>query len=279
MAITTPFMLMAATTMLELFQLAFMQRAVIAGVLVGLVLAVLGVFVVLRRSAFFGDAVAHFALAGIAVGFLFDINPIATAIGVSLLLALAMGAIQNRAPSQSQDTIIGIFFSGAAALGIFVIGLLRGYRVDLFQFLFGDIVAITWPDVATALGMTALVGGLLTIIWRPLFKMTFNREIAAVAGVRVGLYEYIFLGLLAVVTAMAIKIIGIILVPALLVIPAATAKNISSTFKQMVVYSALVSLISVLGGLVGSFYLNTASGATIVLLSIMLFFLSLGVKR
>jgi len=261
--------------MLEFITLAFMQRALLAGLLTAVTLSLLGVFVVLRRSAFFGDAVAHFAFAGIAVGFLLGLNPVLTAVVVSLLLALGMGVIQRHAPGQSLDTIIGIFFSGAAALGIFIIGLLRGFRVDLFQFLFGDIVAITPTDVVYSLLLLILVGSLLAFTWRPLFKITFNQEIAAVSGVNVGLYEYLFLALLAIATALSIKIVGIILVPALLVIPAATAKNLSQSFRALVLLSAAISLVSVLAGLVGSFYLNTASGATIVLVSIVFFLTSL----
>lgn len=265
--------------MFEILSLQFMQRALIAGILMGATLSLLGVFVVLRRSAFFGDAVAHFAFAGIALGFLLAINPILAAVVVSLFLALGMGYLHNRAPAQSLDTIIGIFFSGAAALGIFIIGLLKGYRVDLFQFLFGDIIAISYQDVITALLISILVGVIFFLTWKPLFKITFNKEIAQVSGVRVHWYEYLFLGLLAVVTAMSIKVVGIILVPALLVIPAATAKNISRNFRQMILYSVFFGVMSVVGGLIGSFYLNTASGATIVLLSVLFFILTFAKRR
>lgn len=257
--------------MFEILEFQFMQRALAAGILIGATLPLLGVFVVLRRSAFFGDAVAHFAFAGIALGFLLAINPIVAAVAVSVILALGMGYLQNRAPAQALDTIIGIFFSGAAALGIFIIGLLEGYRVDLFQFLFGDIIAISRQDVIVAAIITSFVLVILKMHWKKLFRITFNREIAEVSGLKVKLYDYLFLGLLAIVTAVSIKIVGIILVPALLVIPAASAKNISRNFRQMILYSALLGSASVIGGLISSFYLNTASGATIVLLSILFF--------
>ena len=265
--------------MFEILQLQFMQRAIIAGLLMGLTLSLLGVFVVLRRSAFFGDAVAHFAFAGVALGFLFAINPIVAAIFVSAFLALGMGYLKNHAPLQSLDTIIGIFFSGAAALGIFVIGLLKGYRADLFQFLFGDIIAISSQDVLTALIISILIIVVFVFAWKPLFKMTFNREVAQISGVKVHMYEYLFLALLAIVTAMSIKVVGIILVPALLVIPAAAAKNISRSLHQMIAYSLIVGVLSVTGGLIGSFYFNTASGATIVLASIVCFVFTFLINR
>lgn len=261
--------------MLEILELQFMQRALVAGVLMGATLSILGVFVVLRRSAFFGDAVAHFAFAGIALGFLFSVNPIVAAVAVSFILALGMGYLQNRAPAQALDTIIGIFFSGAAALGIFIIGLLKGYRVDLFQFLFGDIIAISRQDVVSATIIMIVVLGILWMNWKQLFRITFNRELALVSGVNVRIYDYLFLGLLAIVTAVSIKIVGIILVPALLVIPAASAKNISRTFREMLFYSLAFGVLSVLAGIFGSFYLNTASGATVVLTSIVIFALTL----
>ena len=256
---------------IEILQFAFMQRALVAGILTGSALSLLGVFVVLRKSAFFGDAVAHFAFAGVALGFLLAVDPIAAAVAVSVALALAIGYIQQRAPAQALDTLIGIFFSGAAAFGIFVIGLLRGYRADLFQFLFGDIIAIAPADVWFAAGVSAITGLIFLLLWRSLFKITFNRETARVSGVPVALYDYLFLGLLAAVTAVSIKIIGIILVPALLVVPAAAAKNISTSFRQMVIYAIVFGIISIITGLVGSFYLNTAAGATVVLVSILIF--------
>ncbi|MCI0565911.1 metal ABC transporter permease, partial [bacterium] len=261
--------------MIEILQLEFMQRALLAGMCMGLTLSLLGVFVVMKKSAFFGDAVSHFAFAGIALGFLFSVDPILAAVTVSLVLALGMGYVQNHAPAQSLDTIIGIFFSGAAALGIFIIGLLEGYRADLFQYLFGDIIAVSPADVVIAAVVAVFVAVLLMFLWKSFFRASFNRDIAHVGGVSVMLLDYVFLGLLAAVTAMSIKVVGIILVPALLVIPAAAAKNISQSFRQMIFYSAFFGVASVVGGLIGSFYLDTASGATIVLLSILFFVLTL----
>lgn len=265
--------------MIEVLQLAFMQRALMAGLLMGIPLSLLGVFVVLRRSAFFGDAVAHFSFAGIAIGFLLNVNPIAAAVATSLVLSLGMVKIQHRAPQLALDTIIGVFFSGAAALGIFVIGLLDEYRVDLFQFLFGDIVAVSMTDVVYSIVIFFLIVATLLFTWKPFFKITFNEEMAAVTGTKTKLYDYIFLSMVAVATAMAIRIVGIILVPALLVIPAATAKNISGSFKMMVLLSVVFSIVSVVTGLFGSFYLNTASGATIVLTSVVLFLISLFLRK
>src|SRR3989344_7564698 len=210
--------------MFDFLQYPFIQRALLAGLLVGLTLALLGVFVVLRKMSFFGDAIAHFSFTGIALGFLFNINPIVSAVIFSILLALGIGLVQNRT-AISADTTIGVFFSGAAAFGIFIIGLLHGYRSDLFQYLFGDILAITTLDIWLAAALLILTLFIFLLCWKDLFKITFNKEVARTNGVRVVFLEYLFLALLAAATAISIKIIGIILVTALLIIPAATAKN------------------------------------------------------
>ena len=259
--------------MFDFLQYPFIQRALLAGLLVGLTLALLGVFVVLRKMSFFGDAIAHFSFTGIALGFLFNINPIVSAVIFSILLALGIGLVQNRT-AISADTTIGVFFSGAAAFGIFNIGLLHGYRSDLFQYLFGDILAITTLDIWLAAALLILTLFIFLLCWKDLFKITFNKELARTNGVRVVFLEYLFLALLAAATAISIKIIGIILVTALLIIPAATAKNIAKNFKEMVGFTAIFGLLSVSIGLLASYFLNTASGPSIVLVGLLFFITS-----
>lgn len=259
--------------MLEFLNFPFIQRALLAGLLVSVALALLGIFVVLRKMSFFGDAIAHFSFTGIALGFLFNFNPIITAVIFSVLLALSIGLVQNRT-TIAADTTIGVFFSGAAALGIFIIGLLKGYRSDLFQYLFGDILAITTLDIYLAVVICGLTILVFAIFSKDFFKITFNKELARTNGVRTILLEYLFLGLLAAVTAIAIKIVGIILVTALLIIPAATAKNIAKNFKEMISFTSVFAVLSVSLGLLASYALNTASGASIVLVSLLFFIVS-----
>lgn len=261
--------------MLELFYLPFMQRALLSGLLLGVSLSLLGVLVVLKKSAFFGDAIAHFSFAGIALGFLLSLDPIATAVGVSVILALGIGYLQQRATVQSLDTIIGIFFSGAAALGIVTIGLLHGYQPDLFQYLFGDIIAISQRDVTVSLLVTIIVVVTLMLIRKPLLKSIFHREMAEVNGVPVATLDYVFMILLAVTTSLSIKIIGILLVPALLVIPAAAAKNIAQSLRSLIVLTLIIGVVSVIGGLIAAYLFNIAAGAAIVLFGITFFFLTL----
>ena len=252
----------------------FFIRALTAGVLLAVAASFIGVFVVLRKMSFFGDAVGHFAFTGIALGFLLGINPILAAIVFSILIAIGVGYLEKRT-SLSLDTTIGIFFSGAAALGIFLIGLLRGYRADLFQYLFGDILAITAYDIilAAILSLTTLV--VMIFAWRPLLQITFNRDLAKVNGVEVGRWEYVFLILLAIVTAISLKTVGILLVTALLIVPAAAAKQAAKNIKQLLIMTMIISVLSVVFGLFGSYYWNTASGPTIILVSLLFFVLSL----
>lgn len=252
----------------------FMQRALIAALLMGILCPMLGVFVVIRRMSFFGDAISHSAFTGIALGLLMGVDPSLSAIGFAIVVALGMGWMQARSRIPS-DTIIGVFFSGAAALGILLIGLLQGYRTDLFSYLFGDVLTIGWPDLALAATLLTVVGGTVIMLRRPLLQIALSRDLAAVQGVPVDVMEYVLMTLLAVTVAVSIKLVGIILVTALLIIPAAAARNISQSMRQMFSLAVAFGAVSALLGLFGSYSLNTASGPTIVLVSIALFAASL----
>lgn len=252
----------------------FMQRALAAGLLMGVLCPLLGVFVVIRRMSFFGDAIAHSAFTGIALGLLLGVDPSLGAVGFAIVIALGMGYLQARSKIPS-DTIIGVFFAGAAALGILLIGLLQGYRTDLFAYLFGDILTIGWRDLAIAAGLLLGVGIVLSALRRPLLQVALNRDMAAVQGVPVAAMEYALMVLLAITVAVSIKLVGIILVTALLIIPAAAARNVSRSMRQMFAFSVAFGMFSVVLGLIGSYSLNTASGPTIVLASILVFAASL----
>lgn len=262
----------------EILAYPFIQRALVSGIIVGTVCALLGVFVVVRRMSFFGDAISHSAFTGVALGFLLGINPSLTALFFAVLVAAGMGYLQNRG-NLSADTTIGIFFSGSAALGLLIIALLRGYRADLFQYLFGDILSISDKDLLVAVALGVVVAGGMARLMRPLLQITFNRDMAKVAGVPVELYEYLLMVLLAVTVAVSLKIVGIILVTALLIVPAAAAKNISGNFRQMVGWSVAFGIASTIIGLVASYYLDTSSGPTIVLTSILIFCGTLAARR
>lgn len=258
----------------EFFQYPFLVRALLGVVMLSILTSSMGVFVVLRRMAFFSDAIAHATLAGIALGLLFGIHPTLGAIGFALFVSLGIAAT-SRAHLVALDTAIGVFFAGAVALGVLVLGGLHSVRVDLIGFLFGDILALTTLDLWIIGVLGVVVLALIAVCTKPLARIAFHEELAAVTGVPVRVYEYGFMLLLALVVALGVKLAGVILIGPLLIIPAAAAKNLAKDFRSMVVLTIIVSLVTGVAGLFGSYLLNTPSGPTIVLLGALIFFLTL----
>lgn len=251
----------------------FMQRALVAGVAVGFLCAVVGVYVTLRSMAFFSDAISHSALAGIALGVMLGVAPVPAAVVFCVLIALGIAYLTFHSELTS-DTVIGVFFSGSMALGVLLIGLQTGYQADLLSYLFGDVLAVSPLDAGLAVGLAAVVSGI--IFWRStvLLKIAFNRDLAKVEGVPVVAWDYLFLTLLALTVAVSLKIVGIILVSALIIVPAAAARNVARDFRALVGLALGIGVVSALAGLILSYYLNTASGPTVVVVAVAFFVLS-----
>jgi len=264
--------------MIEILDLEFMQNAFLAGTMLSLVLAVISFFVVLRRLSFVGVGVAHSAFGGVALGSLLGISPTLTAVGFAVVVANAIGYIGKQG-KLSTDTTIGIFFSLAMALGVIFIGMSDQYNVDLFGYLFGNILAITRQDLV----IIAVIGGLVLISTVLFFKemlfVAYDREVAFVSGMPVAFLDHFFLTILALSVVISMKIIGIILVSALLVIPGAAASQITRHYVSMVTISISIALISTVGGLLISFYADLASGAIIVILASFIFFVAFTVGQ
>jgi ABC-type Mn2+/Zn2+ transport system permease subunit len=252
----------------------FMQRALMAGLAIGFLCAVVGVFVTLRSMSFFSDAISHAALAGIALGILLGVAPVPAAVVFCLVVAMGITYLTYRT-ELSSDTVIGVFFSGSIALGVLIISLQTGYQTDLLSYLFGDILAVTPVDVVLASVLALGVTGLVLTRTTLLVKVAFNRDLAQVEGVNVVAWDYIFMALLALTVAVSLKIVGIILVSALIIVPAASARNVAGNFRSLMAISVGIGLVSAVAGLVASYYLNTASGPTIVMVSIAIFVISL----
>jgi ABC-type Mn2+/Zn2+ transport system permease subunit len=261
-------------TISEFLSYPFIQRALIASLIVGILCPFVGNFVVLRKMSFFSDAISHSAFAGIAVGVLLGIDLSLSSLVVAILIAFFIAFLSEKT-SLSHDTIIGIAFSGSIATGMLIIGMLKGYRMDVFTFLFGDILAITRTDLVLLLSICIISVFVLIIFLKPFLQITFNRELARIEGINVRLFEYMLFFIIAVVVTVSLKIIGIILVTSLLIVPAAAAKNLASSMKHLFVLSCIFGIISGITGLLGSVYLNTPSGPTIVLVSIGIFFLTM----
>ena len=251
----------------------FLLRALLAGIGVALVAAPLGTFVVWRRMAYFGDTLAHSALLGVALGLLMAISVDAAIVAVCVLLALLLVALQARKRLAS-DTLLGILSHAALALGLIAVTLVESVRVDLMGYLFGDILAVSDRDVAWVWGGGALVLGLLAAIWRPLLAITVHEELARVEGVPVAAVRSAFMILMALVIAVAMKVVGILLVTSLLIIPAATAHHFARSPEQMAGLAAGLGTASVAGGLYGSWQWDLPAGPTIVVAAAGLFFLA-----
>jgi zinc transport system permease protein len=259
--------------MIDIFGFEFMRNAFLAGMMLSLVLAVVSFFVVLRRFSFIGVGVAHSAFGGVALGALLGISPTATAIGFAVVVANAIGYI-GKQDKLSTDTAIGIFFPFAMALGVIFIGMSDQYNVDLFGYLFGNILAISKKDLI----VIAVLGGVVLLsiflFFKELLFIAYDSEVALVSGMPVTFLDHFFLTILALSVVISIKIVGIILVSALLVIPGAAASQITDRYIPMIAASIAVALISTMGGLFISYYADLSSGATIVTLASIIFFVT-----
>ena len=252
----------------------FFYRALIAGIGIALVTGPLGCFVVWRRLSFFGDTLAHSALLGVILSVSFDINISLSVFTVSSLVALLLLRLQ-KTTYLANDALLGLLSHSSLAIGLVVLGFLSFIRFDIMGVLFGDILSVNVNDLlAIWLGGT-LILLVLWFIWKPLFASTVNYELAEAEGMKPERMNAIFTILLAALIAIAIKMVGLLLITGMLIIPTAMARNLSNNPKQMVILSMIGGLLSVLIGLYTSFEINTSSGPTIVTVALILFILSL----
>jgi ABC-type Mn2+/Zn2+ transport system permease subunit len=251
--------------MLEMFSLEFLQRALVAGALVSLLCGMLSSFVILRRMAFIGVGISHSAFGGVALGFLLGVNPFWTAVAFALVVAVLIEWSQTHNRVE-EDTAIGIFFAASMALGVVFLHLSRTYNVDVFGFLFGNILAIDNEQILYILVITVCVLAVLIAFFKEFVFLSFDEEMAWVSGVPVNTLRYLFLVMLALVIIVSIYLVGIILVSALLVIPGAVGQNLSRQLKSMIWVSTATAVGGAVGGLILSYGVDLPSGATIVLL-------------
>lgn len=252
----------------------FMQRGLLAAVIIGIVCAVIGAFVVLQELAFIGDALAHASFAGVVIAFLLGLNLALGGAVVGMLTALGIGVITKRS-NVSQDTAIGVLFAGTFALGIVLLSTVKSYTKDLFGLLLGDVLAISWTDVAVIGGIALLVLLVVAACYKELVLLTFDPVQAEVIGLPVGRLHELLLALMAVTIVIATQAVGIVLVVAMLVTPAATATLLVRRFTSVMWLGAVQAVLGTVLGLYLSFYLNIASGATIVLVLTAMFVLAL----
>lgn len=258
--------------MMELLQEGFVQRAIISGMAVSLVCGLVSVFVVLRRMSFIGAGISHAAFGGVAIGFVAGINPMITAMIYCLTVAVGIDIIGRRA-RVSADTAIGVFFASSMALGIVLIGMSRRYNTDLFGYLFGSILAISEEQVWITVTMTTAVAAFILLFLKELFMSAYNEELAKVQGLPVRVLNLLFLAALSLAVVVSIRVVGVVLVSALLVIPGATARLLANNPFSMVAVSCAAGVLSTLAGLALSLEFDLPPGGTIVLTATVMFFL------
>ncbi len=256
----------------------FLLRAFLAGLGVALVAGPLGSFVVWRRMAYFGDTLAHAALLGVALGVLAGVNVTLGIIAACLVTALLLLGLQRQRLLAS-DTLLGLLAHGSLSLGLVALAFLETVRIDLMGYLFGDVLAVTAADLAWIYGGGGVALVILAAIWRPLLAVTVHEELARVEGVNVTAVHMAFMVLIALVIAVALKIVGILLITSLLIIPAAAARRFAATPEQMAVLAAAFGVLAVAGGLSASLVWDTPSGPSIVVAAVALFALALPWRR
>ena len=252
----------------------FFIRAIFAGIGIAFVTGPLGCFVVWRRLSYFGDTLAHSALLGVTIAYSLDFNIAVSIFFISSAIALILIQLQRKTNLPS-DALLGLLAHSSLAVGLVVIGFLTFIRFDIMGLLFGDILAVNKKDLFIIWFGGALILIVLKLIWKPLFASTVNYELAEAEGMKPEKYNAIFTILLAAIIAISIKMVGLLLITGMLIIPAAMARNLSDNPNQMVIFSIIGGLLSVIIGLFASLEINTPSGPSIITSGLILFILSL----
>lgn len=248
----------------------FFTRSLIGGIGIAIMAGPLGCFIVWKRMAYFGDALSHFALLGVIIGFLFHINMTISILGVAALFALLLLVLQQQRTLTS-DTALAILAHSGLAVGLVAVSFISGMRVDMMSYLFGDILAISKNDIILIYTGMVIVLGWLLLLWRPLLLAAIHEDLARVQGIKVTMVQMQFMLLIALLVALSIKLVGILLVTALLIIPAASARRFASTPEQMAIMAVIAGMASVLLGLSSSLKWDTPSGPSVVVAALVIF--------
>jgi len=264
--------------MIEVFQYEFMRNALIAAVLVNIACGIVGTYVVINKIVFISGGISHAAFGGIGLGYFLGINPIITAVPFSLVSAVAIGFIGKRS-KLSEDTAIGIIWATGMALGIIFINLAPGYAPDLFSYLFGNILTISLTDLYIMIILDFAIILIVALFYKEFFSISFDEEFSIVVGIPVRILYMVILCMVALSVVILIRVVGIILVIALLTIPASICSQFTYNIKKLMVGSVVVGIISTVAGLFISYLLNIASGASIVIFLVLIFIVSLFIKN
>ena len=264
--------------MIELLHYEFMRNAFLAAVLVGIACGIVGAFVVIKKIVFISGGITHAAFGGIGLGYLLNINPVLTAIPFSILSAIAIGILSKKTKI-SEDSAIGILWSVGMALGILFISLSPGYAPDLFGYLFGSILTVPTSDIIMMLVLDIIIIVTVLLLYKELHALSFDEEFSMIVGVPTKTLYLVLLCLVALSIIVLIRVVGIILVIALLTIPATIAKQFASNLKKLIALSTINAVVLTVIGLWLSYVFDLPSGATIVLLLAFVFMVSTVIRK
>lgn len=256
--------------MLEIFQHTFIVRGLIAGIIISVIAPLIGVFLVLRRYSLIADTLAHVSLAGVAIGALFGWNPVLSALVVTLVSSLGIDKLRTSKKVFGESSL-ALFLSGSLALAVVLLSLSHGLNVNLLNYLFGSILTVTRNDIITIIVLAVVVLVAVLAFFKELIFTTFDEEAAHVSGVPTRFINVVFILLSALTVSLAIPIVGVLLTAALIVIPVITALQLKKSFVQTLIASEIISVVSVILGIFLSYYLNIATGGTIVLVMLGIF--------
>jgi zinc transport system permease protein len=264
--------------MLDIFQYDFMVRAFEAGIAIGIAAPLVGMFLVVRRYSLMADTLAHVSLAGVAIGLLLAINPIFSAIGLSLVAAGGIESLRN-SKRIFGESVLALFLSGSLAVAVVILSIAKGFNANLFSYLFGSISTVSPSDLWIT-GVLAVVVLLdVFLLYKELFFVSFDEELAAASGLPVRRLNLAMVMLAALTVSLSIRIVGVLLIGALMVIPVISAMQYGKGFRTTLILSVIFSLISVIVGLFASYYLDLASGGAIVLVALFIFIVSLAFTK
>lgn len=256
--------------MLDLFQYGFVLRGLEAGLIVAFVAPLIGIFLVLRRYSLIADTLAHISLAGIALGLLLGLNPILTALGVTVVSSLGIERLRDSKRIYGESAL-ALFLSGSLALAIVLLSLAKGFNTSLFSYLFGSIVTVTTTDVYIIGILAVIVSATLLLFYKELVYITFDEEAARVSGLPTKLINSVLIILAAFTVSLSIPVVGVLLIAALIVVPVVASLQLKKSFSETIFYAELISVLSVITGIITSFYFNLSTGGTIVLIMLAVF--------
>ena len=256
----------------------FLLPSILAGLGIAIISGPLGSFVVWRRMAYFGDTLAHASLMGLALGFLLNVNLYLALLVCCLILAVVLVTLQKQ-QVVATDTLLGILAHSSLSIGLVSVSFLDNVRVDLMSYLFGDLLAVSPQDLIFIYAGVVTIGTCLFVFWRPLLSSTVSEELAAVEGVNIDLVRLVLMLMVGIVIAVGMKFVGALIMTSLLIIPAATARKVSSSPEQMALIASIIGSISVLMGLSLSWNFDTPAGPSVVISATSLFMLSQFIRR